>query len=105
MTNDQLTAILAQRIMGWRVAPDRFLLGNRQWITRARFQPMSRIQDAFRLLQRSASNLSLRMAADGTFTAVVRIGNRTGSASGHADASTITLAIARAVGIEVGDLQ
>ena len=29
MTAEALTAELAQKVMGWNVAPDRFLLGNR----------------------------------------------------------------------------
>ena len=47
MTGKQLTATLAERVMGWRVGPDRFQIGNRGWIPRGRFRPTERLQDAF----------------------------------------------------------
>ena len=102
MTNDQLTAVLAERILGWRVGPERFILGSRQWITRSHFQPFDRVQDAFRLLRKASIAFSLTKTPDGAFCATVRVGNRTGTASGRAEADTITLAIARAVGLETG---
>jgi hypothetical protein len=105
VTNDQITALLAELIMGWGVGPERFLLGNRQWITRAHFQPFSRIQDAFRLLRQAASGFSLTKSPDHVFTATVHVGDRTGTASGRAEAATITLAIARAIGLDVKDGQ
>ena len=76
MTSEQLTAALAEKVMHWSVTPERYLLGNRQWIRRTQFQPLTRVQDAFRLLRKSASDLSLRMKADGSITATVRIGGR-----------------------------
>jgi hypothetical protein len=104
MTNDQLTAILAERILGWRVGPERFILGSRQWITRAHFQPFDRIQDAFRLLKKAASAFSLTKTPDGVFTATVQVGDLSGTASGRAEATAISLAIARAIGVhERGD--
>jgi hypothetical protein len=101
VTNDQLTAILAERILGWRVGPERFILASRQWITRAHFQPSDRIQDAFRLLKEAASGFSLIKTPDGVFTATVQVGDRTGTSSGHAAAATITRAIARAIGVDL----
>jgi len=53
MTVDQLNVVFAERIMGWRVAADRFLLGNRSWLARWRFQPCRKLEDAFRLLERT----------------------------------------------------
>jgi hypothetical protein len=101
MTPDALTALLAERIMHWSVAPDRFLLGNRQWITRSRFQPLSDVKHAFRLLEAAASSFSLATLSDGTFKAEVKVGDRTGTASGEPKAACITLAVARAIGIDV----
>ena len=49
MTVEQLNVVFAERIMGWRVAADRFLLGNRSWLARWRFQPCRKLEDAFRL--------------------------------------------------------
>jgi len=53
MTSDVVTARLAERVMGWSVAPDRYLIGNRSWIPRWRFQPLERLEDAFRLLEKA----------------------------------------------------
>jgi hypothetical protein len=91
---------LAQRILHWGIAPECFLLGNRQWITRANFKPFTRVQDAFRLLGKAAAAYSLTKTPDGVFAATVQIGDRTGTASGRAEAPTITLAIARAIGVD-----
>src|SRR5258706_7675787 len=101
MSSTRLALILAERIMPWSAAPDRFRLVNRQWITRSRFQPLNHVQDAFRLLQKANSTLSLTRSADGVFTATVRIGGQAGCASGASEAATITLAVARAIGIQV----
>jgi len=105
VTNELLTATLAEKVMHWGVAPDRFLLGNRQWISRTQFQPLNRVQDAFRLLRKLTSIFSLTRSGDGTFTAAVRIGDRTGRASGESEAATITLAVARAIGLEPDERQ
>jgi hypothetical protein len=99
MSADQLTAILAERVMGWSACPDRFLTGNRGWIRRGRFQPLVRIEDAFQLLDKTAATYKLMTNADGTFTAQVRVGGCTGNVSGEPKATAITLAIARALGI------
>ena len=103
MSADQLTAILAERVMGWSACPDRFLTGNRGWIRRGRFQPLVRIEDAFQLLDKTAATYKLMTNADGTFTAQVRVGGCTGNVSGEPKATTITLAIARAIGIVASD--
>ena len=103
MTCNQLTSLLAELVMGWRVAPDRFLVGNRRWITLSRFRPFDRVQDALRLLSAAATEFSLTQTADGLFTAKVRIGDRVGTASGAFDARTITMAVVRARGIDAGD--
>jgi len=44
MTGDQLTVTLGERVMGWRVGPDHFLMGNRRWLPRWRFQPDERLE-------------------------------------------------------------
>jgi hypothetical protein len=105
VTNDQLAATLAERILGWRVGPERFLLGNRQWITRSQFRPFDRVQDAFRLLRKTPSAFSLTKTRDGVFTAIVQVGDRAGTASGQAAAAAITSAIARALGVDGRDGQ
>ena len=73
MSNDQLTTILAERIMGWTVGPDRFMMGGRQWQPRWRFQPLERVEDAFRLLKHAATQeYAVGTAENGSFWAKVR---------------------------------
>jgi len=100
VTNDQLTAILAERVMGWRAAPDRFIKPGRSWTPRSRFKPFVRLEDAFLLLDRGGCACLLSITSNGVFTAEVHVGGRTGKASGEPKARAITVAICRALGIE-----
>lgn len=91
---------LARQVMGWKVAPDRFVKSNRGWIPRWRFRPLTELADAFLLLDQAAHQYTLRH--DGrTFTAEVRTDTSRGIASGEQKPRTITLAVARALGLEV----
>jgi hypothetical protein len=102
MTTDRLTAILAERVMGWGVGPDRFLMGHRRWLPRWRFQPANRLEDAFRLLEQAAPlEYTMGAAANGRFWVRVRIGKAIGQARDRSKPRAITLAVARAIGIEV----
>jgi hypothetical protein len=101
LTDARLTDELARRVMGWRVAPGRFIKSGRGWIPRWRFDPLSRFDDAFLLLHHAAASYRLVKAQRGLFTAVVQVSGRTGTASGAPKARTITVAIARSLGIEV----
>jgi hypothetical protein len=104
MTNDRLTAILAERVMGWRVTGDRFLMGNRRWAPRWRFQPASKIADAIQLLQKAApEEFAVKAEASGAYHARTRIGGRTGMATDKSQARAITYAVARALGINLHD--
>lgn len=103
MSEEQLTAILAQRVMCWRVGPDRFLLGQRRWMPRWRFQPTTRLEDAFRLLEQVApQEYSMGEIEGGGFWVKVRVGDAIGEASESSKPRALTFAIARAVGLEVG---
>lgn len=102
MTSEHLTAILVERVMGWGVGRDRFLMGNRCWLPRWRFQPAECLEDAFRLLEEAApQEYSMCGDSNGTFRVHIRIGDATGEASGTSKPRAITFAIARALGIEV----
>lgn len=102
MTPEHLTALLAQRIMGWTVGPDRFMMGNRGWTPRWRFQPAAKLDDAFRLLEEAApQEFSICGDDKGSIHVRVRIDGTAGEAQGNSKPLTITYAIARAVGIEV----
>ncbi len=102
MTSELLTAILAERIMGWTVGPDRYTMGNRGWTPRWRFQPAEKLEDAFRLLEVAApQEYSICGDANGSIHVRVRINGSAGEACGTSKPLTITQAIARAAGIEV----
>lgn len=102
MTAEQITAILAERVMGWGVGPDRFLMGKRSWMPRWRFQPTGNLVDAFRLLEEAApQEYSMHGDSKGNFRVRLRIGDTTGEACGESKPRAITWAIARALGIEV----
>jgi hypothetical protein len=99
MSNDQLTAVLAERVLGWRAAPDRFIKQGRSWTPRSRFKPLARLEDAFLLLDRAGGTYVLSVGSDRFFSAEVRVGERIGRASGEPKARAITVAIARALGL------
>ena len=104
MTSDQLTSILAERVMGWGVGPDRFMMGNRGWMPRWRFQPVEKLEDAFRLLEQAApQEYSICGDDKGNIHVQVRIAGTAGEACGTSRPLAITYAIARAVGIDVED--
>jgi hypothetical protein len=97
--NEQFTGLLAECILGWKACPDRFIKSGRTWIRRNGFRPLSRLEDAFFLLRHATGDYKLT-SVDGRFTAKVRIGTRTGRATGEPEAKTICLAIGQALGIE-----
>ncbi len=102
MSRDQLTAILAERVLGWGVGPERFLMGNGKWLSRWKFQPAEKVEDALRLLESAAP---LEYVIQGDETGITRVRVRIGTVSGEAGETSlplaITHAIARAVGIQV----
>lgn len=102
MTIDQLNAVLAERVMGWTIGPDRFLMGGRRWQPRWRFQPAKRLEDAVRLLQHAApQEYSMGAGGGGLSWARVCIASITGEARESSLARAITFAVARAIGLEV----
>ena len=104
MTTDMLTSLLAQRVLGWTVAPDRFLMGDRRWLPRWRFQPTESLVDAFRLLEDAApQEYSMCGDSKGNFRVQVRIGDGTGEADETSKPRAITLAVARALRLEVDE--
>jgi hypothetical protein len=101
VTSEQLTAILAERVMAWRVGPERFLVGNRRWLPRWRFQPTERVKDAYRLLERAApQEYSMDRGQDGLFWVKVCIAGATGEAQESTQARAVTFAVARAIGLD-----
>jgi hypothetical protein len=100
MIDERLTDELARLALGWRAAPGRFLKLNKSWTPKWKFCPLDSLSDAFYLLERAARAYALT-SHGGTFTATVQIGDREGHASGRANARTVSLAVARALGLEV----
>lgn len=102
MPPDLLAAWLAERVLKWRVGPDRFLLGERQWKPRHYFQPTKRAADAFRLLEASgAEYYTITRLERGICSAEIQINGVAGQAREASEALAISVAIARAVGIEL----
>jgi hypothetical protein len=101
ISEQALTDALAERVMGWKATPDRFIKSGRNWLPKWRFAPLSRLDDAFQLLDRACSTYKLERRDGDPFRAEVRVGGRVGKASGDPRARTITLAIARSLGLEV----
>jgi hypothetical protein len=96
--SEDLTSVLAQRVMGWRVAPERFMVGKGRWLPRWRFQPTERLEDAFRLLEEAApQRYSMGCDGQGAFWVQVQIGQETGHAHDLSKPRAITLAVARAL--------
>jgi hypothetical protein len=96
----RLTEDLARLVMGLRSTPDRYLKPGRSWLPKWRFAPLERLEDAFQLL-RAANQYTLSSDQNRVFTAEIQIGRRTGQASGEPKARTITIAVGRALGLEI----
>jgi hypothetical protein len=98
VNDDRLTDKLVGRILGWRLAPGRYIKSGRSWIPRSRFRPLVDIRDAFRLLDAVTADYSLVARRGGPFIAEVRLDGRVGKAFGASKARTITIALADALG-------
>jgi hypothetical protein len=68
-----------------------------------KFAPLISFDDAFRLLNASASAYTLRATTGGLLEAEVCIGKGRGKARGEPTARTITIALARAFGLDCDD--
>jgi hypothetical protein len=100
MTDERLTDELAVRVLGWRLAPGRYLKPNRGWASRSKFRPLVDLKDAFRLLDAVTGDYSLGATPGGIFTAQVRVAGRVGKGTGEPKARAISLAVARALQVD-----
>jgi hypothetical protein len=100
VNEERLTERLASRILGWKLAPGRFVKPNRGWTPRWQFAPFRKVEDVLLLLDRMAATYALTVA-DGSCTAEVRLANRSGGASDVSLARALTLALVTALGLEV----
>lgn len=102
MTDAVLTDVLAQRVMHWGVTADRYLIGNRSWIPKWRFNPLEKLEDAFKLLDHSEANrYTISMTGAAGFEVEVDLDGRVGTATREPKPRAITLALARSLGLEV----
>jgi hypothetical protein len=102
MTDDRLTEQLVEKLLGWKVAPGRFIKPDRGWTPTWKFTPLVNLEHAFNLLDHANANYIVSAGSRGEgITAKVMVGARVGSACGVLKARTITLALARAVGLEI----
>ena len=101
MIDQLLTDELADRVLGWRLAPSRYLKSGRSWIPRSRFRPLVNLKDAFCLLDTASKDYCLLAEPSGVFTMEIRPVRRIGRATGQSLSRTITFGVARALGIEV----
>ena len=97
-TDDGRTATLAEKVLGWKTTPDRFIKHGRSWIPRSRFRPFEDIRDTLRLLERAANSYSINVNA-GVITVTIQISDSCGTASGKEMARTIATALCCGIGI------
>src|SRR5713101_3996317 len=83
MTADQLTVLLVEKVMAWRIAPGRFLMNGRRWLPRWRFRPTKILGDAFRLLEKAdVVEYALGTGRNRTYWVKVRTSDASAEASG-----------------------
>lgn len=100
VTQSIVTAQLAERFLGWRTACGRFLKPDGGWIPEWRFRPFESAAHALELLNH-ADQYQIVRDADRSYTVRVRVGRHLGTAVGPELANTVSVAAARAVGIQV----
>jgi hypothetical protein len=103
MTPEVLSAKLAQRVFGWRVTPGRFIVEGRSWKPAWRFRPMERLEDAFSLLDATDATEYCISRRGGMVRVRVMVRGSVGAACDSSTPRAISVAVARAVGIEVPD--
>ena len=65
MNENRLTEVLATQILGWKLAPGRFIKPGRAWTPAWRFAPFTQIEDAFALLDSAGGTFTLATDASG----------------------------------------
>ena len=100
----RLTVLQAERVMGWTAKRNRFNTEGGGWTPAWRFQPLRRIEDAFKLLEAAdPEEYSIDARRGGIVTARVHLAAGTGEAHAFSRARAITHAVARAIGLDVPD--
>lgn len=95
----RLTNEFATDVLGWKAGPGRFNRGDRHWIARSRFKPFSDVKDTLRVLEALTDDYVVTGFPGGLIGAEVRIKGTVGTAGGYTMARTISVAVARALGM------
>ena len=105
MTSQMLTKLVAERVMNWTATPNRFMLGDRKWTPKWRFQPCEIFEHAVQLLDAARpTTYSFGTDETGCSWARVEIDGVLGEGRNRSKPRAVTLAVARAVGIDVDEL-
>lgn len=105
MTSQVLTKLVAERVMKWTAAPNRFMLGRREWTPNWRFQPVEIFEHAVQLLDAARpTTYSLGVDQTGCFWARVEVSGVLGEARDRSRPRAVTIAVARAVGLDVDEV-
>jgi hypothetical protein len=100
MINEHLTVVLAERVKDRAFGCEHFLRGTREWTPPWRFQPASRLEDAAHVLAKLIPEKYVMGTADQRrLRTTIRIEVTTGEAHEYCQAAAITVAVARALGI------
>jgi hypothetical protein len=103
MNNDTLSDLLAERLLGWRVTPDRYQMADRRWLPKWRFQPCKDIRCALNLLSAaSVEAYTIACEKKGIQWAKVQLGGFVSEACDRSAARAISLALAQALQIIPG---
>jgi len=105
MTSERLTAVLAEQVMKWRLAPERFLTGPRQWIPRYRFRPLSNVDDALKLVNAAGASLELRSKPGCPVEARVVFRGRKSRVTLNEAAAAITTALVEVLDFKLDNFQ
>jgi len=103
----RVAGIAMENVQGNRaVGPGRFVMANRKWIPRWRFQPTGKLDDAFELLAGARpQEYQIRGDDNGTIRVEVRIGGGVHVATGTSLARALSQAAARAIAPKAGSLR
>src|ERR1035441_6423116 len=105
MTDQRLADELAARVMGWRLAPGRYIKSGRSWLPRWRFAPLSKIEDAFCLLDAAhPEDFAMRGRGTDEFWVGGRLPGGSGEARDRSKPRAIARAVASAIGIDLEEM-
>lgn len=101
MTDRDLTDLIACGVLAWTVGPDRYVMSARRWAPRWRFQPLVRIEDAFKALSSVGNSYLIERHATGEVSVTVFTDSGSGASTSRSVPRAISIATARAVGIDI----